>query len=419
MYKELFLLTQESYEDPELDSDVLISDDVASAALAETKIEEASVQLSKAIDVAEEMENFATIIEQKTDSEFTPLEEKALAVAMEELFEAIEIDDIPTSQPTMEDSILDRVKARAKKIREQLQTIFRAILNGLVRMIVWIEDHFRHMSVTAGRLYKQANAMYKLTDQLIGEPKKTSYKNLAAAKRLITGKNQTIPSAIGSVLHMCVKAAEASGNYQYTRLVKAYQDFGNGVDPEVAVNGLAEAIKRAYEPIFPYDIDLTSRIKNAYKGVIVKKTDVLLGGYIGVMVIPEKVEGLHLTQFKIEKLEESENISEDIRVPDHAEIQKLLESCMQITSLVRNYEHREQPRLNAIKRSVEQAMNKAKNAEGKLTSEEMAFVKRIGGITPMLARGIHQQCFAFGIQSVRSILLHCTASMEAYGTVKK
>ena len=410
----IFQIALESELDDVIADQDMIVVDAETMEEANGGIEENTDALADACTVVAAMEQLSEVVGRFTNDQMTQGEADVINIALEQFYSTLGVSR--PQELSMEDATETSANNTAATIRDHAVRILKAILDALEKLFQMVSQYIQQITGAAARLQKYAIELDRAQRNILGNPNTKNYTSASMGRRMYVPSGSSHSKALMEVVELCVDAAKSAMGDQVQLINRALSAYASGAPVSELIEKIPPALEKAYSGIFP-NTPTPDDFTDNTEGVTVFTTNMMLGGYVGVLIMPDTTDYLSRLQFSIQQLE-GLKFTDQVPVADKTEMGHLLNQSQQICSLVRQFEKSTQPRLNGMIQNLRMTINRVKAMDHQVSPEDMKFLRTLASSAPSIARGIHQRCFGFGLQSVRSALQHVKTSMTYYGEKK-
>lgn len=398
--------------------------------------EDCDEEVTEAIQAASSLEQILAAVE-PAEGEVAPAGaavDRILAVAVEQVFERLG-HPAPSFIALEADGGVP-VSSKVAQLKEFLIKMWRRIVEAFTSIYDAVSDFLSTAFNAAARLERAAIATLRESRKLNGPPAKSTYTNKDMARRMSGDDSVGIIKLFDRTLdltELTVQAAYTNPTKLVLQLVVTYMANVRkrrtmaGAQAPLAdyselINKLPKALFDAYTGRFMNKDASPVQASDAPSGVDVHTTDILMGGVVAGVLIPQSVEDLNKFSFFIKPvLDDTASASElqsEVPVSDVRQQEQLLKMVIANCGQIRRF-NKNLPDLKALDDMLKGAMNLMKfmnwgNSDPELEAAERAVIRTIAYTAPRIAQGIHQRTFAHALNASRTIIKHVQHSIEAY-----
>jgi hypothetical protein len=411
-------------DEPKDDSVVILEGDVQTSV---TESEQAGEVVDKAFDEIQSANKAidslyrvaGAIKDGITETTDTATVTALAEIAIEQIYESIGLEFPQTL--SMEADFLEGAKTVASKIKDHAVRIMAAIVEAFRKAVDWISDFVKKVSNAAKHLENKAKALNKRLNSLSGKPSNASFMDRGLSKAL--SKGEDLSKRYKELAELVGDAYKVDSKGDHVILLNSIvEEFANAEAKDITatlklVARFPEVIDKAYGNIFKHSQEI-GKIADIYvkAGTDVYTTDLLPGGYVGIMTVPTSLETLRHLSFVIRR--DDDVASEDagdgtMKTLSISEIKILCGMVEKVCYDIATYHHFESV-LKSTSVKLTKALEVLKKTPTDMNPSHREVLGAIAIVAPYIARGIHSRVFGFATSCSNSVLSYCEKSIEQY-----
>jgi hypothetical protein len=340
-------------------------------------------------------------------------------VAIEQIYDSIGVEFPQTL--SMEASFLEGARNVASKIKDHAVRIMAAIIEAFRKAVDWVGDYIKKVTNAAKHLKNKAEKLVNSASKISGSPRNTSFVDHGLSKSLSKGDD-----LINRYKELSGLVADAyrvdSAGLHITLFNQIVDEFASAENKDVTavlklVMKFPEVLDKAYGNIFKHTREIGS-ISDVYskEGTDVYTTDLLPGGYVGIMIMPTDLESLRHLNFVIRR--DDDAASKDagdgvMKTLSTQSIQSLLTMVHMVCRNISTY-HDFEAKLKATSTKLTKALDVLKKTPSDMDKGHREVLGAIAIVAPYLAKGIHSRVFGFATSCSNAVINYCEKSINQY-----